>query len=483
MSLCLFLSLSTATNISEHWFCKSILPPADDNYSNPITCKDESNKFTLQDDYVYVVAKLSNLIEGDEVIVNIIDPNDQLVTEYSTTVAESIDTAYDFTSMKINGENRALGTYKVNVSIKGTQVLTDNFMIVDPPIPKCSDHGYYCCPAGKICGSPKESECESGTCCASEADCKSGALSTLSRTLITNCEDTGLNECNRVVKLYEYSVHGSLQPEQVVEIEYRGMDIDCFKKDDIKIAYYDDSQGKWVERPTASKLLANDVYLAQAYIRYVGYVALLRTKSCVPLTCTSGGYKTKPISSIVMVNEPITFEICGMTSQCEAIKDGVCDKNCPQNMDPDCSKVNCTSEAGDCCVVSYDKKCDKDCAPYTDPDCCRKADGFCCVAGEDRSDSAGCDKNCNTGSSACTGCTPSAGDCCKADSDGICDPDCPKLGNGVGYLDTDCCAQNSVPVTNNKGDCCDATRDGVCDCDCIKGLDIDCILNYDGLCH
>ena len=74
----------------------------------------------------------------------------------------------------------------------------------------------------------------------------------------------------------------------------------------------------------------------------------------------------------------------------------------------------------------------------------------------------------------------------KATSDGTCDPDCPKLSNGVGYLDVDCCRENNIPITSEEGDCCNTACDCVCDPDCIAGLDPDCYYDCstcgDGIC-
>ncbi len=283
-----------------------------------------------------------------------------------------------------------------------------------------------------------------------------------------------------MIRLYNYSIHGGIAPEQQAVIYFRMEDVDCYNKNDTAIAYYDEGNNKWAEKKTViEKISEEGVYSAKAYINKLGYIALVRTDSCVPLQCTYGGYRTSPVGGYVNEGEPISLEFCGMVSGCEAIKNNVCDKNCPEGIDPDCS--TCTAEKDDCCLVSYDYKCDKDCAPYVDPDCCRKSDGQCCPGGEAYSDSADCDKNCDTSDLACTGCTLQAGDCCDATSDGTCDPDCPKLSNGVGYLDVDCCAANGVSVTSAAGDCCYAGGDGACDCDCIIGVDPDC-LNSPGCC-
>ncbi|MBW2979893.1 hypothetical protein KY360_00570 [Candidatus Woesearchaeota archaeon] len=60
-------------------------------------------------------------------------------------------------------------------------------------------------------------------------------------------------------------------------------------------------------------------------------------------------------------------------------------------------------------------------------------------------------------------CNNTKDNCCYAEDDGACDPDCMQ------GFDPDC-----GDCTNAEGDCCDIAMDGICDPDCIPYVDIDC---------
>lgn len=468
------LVYSGTTILDSYDICRTIDITDQTNFSKPVKCVEPTREFLNTDEAVYVVAKLSLLEENDVVSYLVINPSGTNIIDDSVTVPINLSRRYDYREIKISSQSLPIGDYAVKISINGVEKASDSFKIIEDVPTQCETEGYYCCPSSKVCLSAIDGTCGTGeTCCEDESSCKTYSPNYFSRTEITNCEEEEIQDCGRVVKLYKYNINAKIDPPQTGVMYYRGIDIDCGDKTDVAIAYYDEETGTWMEKVTnIEETEVEGSYKATALLDYLGYIALIRTDECVPTICTYGGYRTTPISASVNLGENITFELCGMIHGCEAMKDGICNKKCTEGIDLDCKE--CTNQQGDCCLISYDDKCDLDCGDNVDPDCCEKSKGLCCSGSPELSGSQGCDKNCGTSDTACTGCTPNAGDCCKGDKDGTCDTDCPKLSNGVGYVDVDCCAPNNVAITSAKGDCCKAACDGVCDADCIIGLDPDC---------
>lgn len=453
-------------------------PPEGDDYSKPIECIEQATEFTTTDTAVYIILKLSSLVQDDEVGYKIFNPSGIVIDDDSLIVLQNMSVWYDYREIRIADQNLQPGEYTVKINIKSngvsSEVVSDKFMIKEDLSDMCELQGFYCCPSTKICLSAQDGICDSGACCESEAKCVTYSSAYFSRREVTNCEEEGLRDCRKILRLYEYSLHGRIEPPQTGVIYFRGMDVDCTDKKDVAIAYYDEGTGTWIEKNTdVVKTDALGSYKATALLDHLGYIALVRTSQCVPMLCTYGGYRTKPVGGYVNFGEAITFKLCGMINGCDATKDGTCNKKCSDSVDLDCTE--CTSQKGDCCLVSLDGVCDLDCGPDMDPDCCVKPNKLCCPGDESSSGYSGCDKNCDTSDTQCSGCTPSGGDCCNPTSDSVCDPDCPKLGNDVGYLDPDCCNEKGIAITSKYGDCCSDARDDACDFDCIAGVDIDCI--------
>lgn len=467
-------------------FCRGIEFSDSEDFTKPIHCIEPVSEFTTTDTAAYIIIKMSLLAKDDEAAYTVSDPSGVIIDEESRIIPQDMGVWYDYREIMIADQGLQPGTYSFKVYANGDEIGSSSFVIVEDVSGMCEPQGFYCCPSPKICISAQDGICSSGACCKDETKCVTYSPygDYFSRREITNCEEEtdigggNLKGCQRVVKLYEYNIHGMISPSQTGVIYYRGVDVDCSDKTDVTIAYYEEETKTWIEKVThVEKAATGDSYKATALLDYLGYVALIRTDECVPMLCTYGGYRTKPIGGYVNFGETITFELCGITSGCEATKNGVCNQKCIDGIDLDCKE--CTSAKGDCCLISYDGVCDLDCGPDVDPDCCIKPNKLCCPGSIEISGYSGCDKNCDTSDGYCSGCTPAGGDCCKADSDGVCDPDCPKLSNGVGYLDIDCCISNGISATNNQGDCCNAEQDGVCDCDCIAGLDVDCVISKD----
>ncbi|MCG2718575.1 MAG: hypothetical protein L6408_07065 [Nanoarchaeota archaeon] len=465
----LFASAATFDNL---WICGVIDIPEgyiDGNYSIPIECLEEKTIFMNTDNAAYFVVKLSAAVAGDKIAHEITGPLGEDISTEIDFVVEDIDPLYAYKTLNIDGENRDVGDYTVKLYIQDVEVYSGTFTIEEDVSETCEGQGFTCCDPNYVCISPKEGDCDSGKCCESEDDCVELSPSKLSRTEILDCGERDLPDCNKLVQLYEYNIHGTISPEQMAVIYYRGVDVDCYDKEDVIIVYYDDANGKWVEgnTPYVTESEGEGIYEATALIDYLGYVGLMRSKECVPTTCTAiGGYKLDPISGLVDVNNPISFELCGIVRGCIAADDGVCDRQCAGS-DPDCGE--CTSDNRDCCLISYDGICDIDCEENVDPDCCNKDNPECCSGDSTQTGSAGCDENCGLSDASCSGCTTSEGDCCKADKDGVCDPDCP-VTDGV-YADADCC---TATATAAPGDCCKAVCDSICDTDCMVGIDPDC---------
>lgn len=473
LALTLLIKTASSTTLDSYQFCKTMQVADWTDFTKPVGCINPTSSFLTTDTAAYVVVKFSNLTEGEEIAYEIIGPSGVVIIYDSQTIPQNMSLWYDYRKMVIAEENREPGDYTVTIYVNGQKAVSGIFTINEEVSNLCETQGFYCCPSSKVCLSAKEGGCSAGFCCESEAKCVTFSPSYFSRREVTNCTEEGIKDCGKVLKLYEYDLHGKIAPPQTAVIYYRDVDVDCSDKTDIAIAYYDETVGAWAEKTTSiEETQVNDTYKATALIDNLGYIALIRTKECVPVLCAYGGYTTDPISSRVNYNESITFELCGLLNGCDATKDGVCNKKCTSGVDFDCK--SCTSAQGDCCLISNDEKCDLDCASLVDPGCCDKSRELCCPGSQEQSGSAGCDKNCGTSDASCTGCTTEKDNCCKPDSDSICDLDCPKLVNGIGYLDPDCCTANNIPINSQMGNCCQPVCDGTCDFDCITGLDPDC---------
>jgi len=466
-----------AATLDEHWICAEVSGTEQESFSDPITCVEETKTFLETDEQFYVVAKLSSVEAGTGILVEAKDSSGNSVYSSQQTIDQSYDPLYGFRKIRILENELKPGDYSIKLFINGAEELSDTFTIEPDLSETCEAQDGTCCPSGYVCVSPKEGTCDSGTCCEEPTDCTTFSAFELQRREVTNCEKEGLVNCSRVVKLYEYSIHGVISPEQIAVITYRGIDVDCYDKDDVKIAYYDDDKDDFIDRGTYIEEIGEGIYEASALISRLGYVALVRSKECVPMDCSSyGGYKTDPHTGYVNAGNDIEFEICGMVKECVPSAGDECDKQCP-GTDPDCD--TCTSNSGDCCSISYDEVCDKDCAEGVDPDCCNKDGPLCCPGDSKRTGSEGCDKNCGTSDESCSDCTSSPDDCCHGEKDGVCDSDCPQNLKGV-FADIDCCEQTKgVTATKQSGDCCLPACDDVCDLDCMPGIDRDCY----SLCH
>lgn len=470
----LFISIGVSDEITlvSYSFCKNIQVTIPDDFTLPITCVDPTSDFLTTDERAFIVLNILDVKDTDLIKLQVLDENDNVVDEVIKTLP-NLTKVYGYREFEIAGQNRPAGTYTVKMYFNDEEKFSDTFTITEDLSDLCEEQDLYCCPESKICVSSKEGTCSSGRCCENEGSCKTFSPNIFTRRDVPSCEEEeDLNDCGNVIMVYEYTLHGFIDPEQTVVIYYKGDDIDCGDKTDVSIAYYDEETGSWIEKQTHVQETSEGIYKATALLRYFGYIALIRSSECVPTFCTYGGYRTSPIGRYVNFGETITFELCGVVKGCKAMKDGSCSKQCTEGVDPDCGE--CTNDEGDCCLISYDGICDQDCAPEVDPDCCDKTKSLCCPGGIERTGSSACDKNCNSSDMACTGCKPEADTCCNPANDGICDPDCPKLSNGVGYVDNDCCSINGVSITSSKGDCCNIVCDGICDPDCIVGLDPDC---------
>jgi hypothetical protein len=154
-------------------------------------------------------------------------------------------------------------------------------------------------------------------------------------------------------------------------------------------------------------------------------------------------------------------------SICNAVQDGICDPDCPQNMDLDCIKPACPDAKCEEAKGENYQTCPQDCKK---PLVC--GDGYC-----DQGENYGnCAKDCPSGGT---------DGYCDAVKDAKCDPDCPAK------IDPDCsgaCGNGvcEIPQGENRRTCprdcpsgikdgyCDAVTEGVCDPDCPGGTDSDC---------
>lgn len=479
VSLFILMSLSADSfSAINSWVCKEVSAEGDFDDENflqtvVIHCDIESYQFTTEDTTVYFVANF-NIDDGDNLTFQIDGPAGVVYREEEGVILVSMSNVYSFYSMDIAGKSP--GTYYARLFNHDAVVIEKQFRISVPDY-TCENNGFVCCTSDKMCVNPTDPKyvCSSGVCC-KPLSCVTPVSGELTVTIIPDCVAEGLEECNRVIgNVYDYSVHGPLENPQTIELFFRDIDVDCFNKFNIVIAVYDElnlSQGVsyWKTYESTITQLAGSYYSISAQIDYVGYVAVIKDKKCVPTDCFIPGFNTVPFDGIVLAGDTIRLGVCQITKGCDAAADGVCDRNCTQNLDPDCGTLMCTSQINDCCNPEYDGICDLDCSLGVDPDCADEnyLDGLCYPSSSEKRGFSSCDIHCTGADPACSspGCNPV--------SNGICDPNCPKLSNRVGYLDVDCCNEHSIPITSEGGNCCAGGADGICDPDCLPGLDLDC---------
>jgi hypothetical protein len=124
---------------------------------------------------------------------------------------------------------------------------------------------------------------------------------------------------------------------------------------------------------------------------------------------------------------------------CIPRKDGICDPDCLEGVDPDCdgecgnNVCNSNENHGNCpqdcpsgrrdgyCDGKKDGRCDPDCKEGEDPDCKRRCGDGVCASCANAIDQYACENHGN-----CPGDCPSGGKdyYCDKKADGICDPDC-----------------------------------------------------------
>ncbi|PIN80698.1 hypothetical protein COV16_00410 [Candidatus Woesearchaeota archaeon CG10_big_fil_rev_8_21_14_0_10_34_8] len=338
-------------------------------------------------------------------------------------------------------------------------------------------------------------------------------------------------------------------------------EISCANPLSLKLAWFDYKQGDWTAIPESFAFYvdkngnpSNDVtdYVmltleSEGYFHdKIGdldkiYVAVIEARhpyterdECIKTGCPRGKsiYVTDDYGlendGKLAVGGKITFNYCPTVKGCKPDADGVCDKKCPQDIDPDCGR--CTPDKNDCCDLSADKFCDEDCGD-ADPDCsCSKEKDDCCSgiegdvdclpkAEEDlvvdfdeeigvmnyiksyvywSDEEGGVDET-----QYYQGIKQTSIASCNYNIDGVCDVRCPKYkiairessesGDDIKiitrYVDADCCElkrtsldTKGVPhtleglaVADYTADgCCKATCDGFCDPDCLLGQDPDC---------
>ena len=291
-----------------------------------------------------------------------------------------------------------------------------------------------------------------------------------SYTIITDCtSQTEISEedCSEIVtNVYNYSIHGDLPSGQTQTLffPYTADDVGCYNRTDVRLAYYDETNSEWrMLDSSISGASDGENYNISASTTYIGYIAIVKTDTCVATYCPVGESYTLSPPEMVGVGDDLTISLCNFIPECNANPDGVCKEDCVIGVDPDCG--SCTSSAGDCCLPLIDSVCDIDCFGDVDPDCCDKNDEGCCIGNAELTGFSGCDINCGKhdylGTPFCEGSSSAEGDGCYPMDDGACDPDCRE------WIDPDCCG-------GSEPNCCDVSCDGTCDADCIIGTDADC---------
>jgi len=185
--------------------------------------------------------------------------------------------------------------------------------------------------------------------------------------ILPTCDPNIFSNCEVIQKnIYNYSTHSALDSPQTISISYSSNEIKCHDKEDVNLAYYDENESKRVNLDSTISETKKDNYQISAETSYLGYIAII-SNDCVIANCNFGAYGLRPFSGLVGINKEITFSFCGFVPKCNANKDGLCDVNCFQGIDPDCG--TCSPEASDCCLPSNDGICDIDCYEGVDIDC------------------------------------------------------------------------------------------------------------------
>lgn len=462
-------SFSSSVSLVDSKICKGVSSDGDIDapdfmFTAKISCIDESASFTTDDPYVFFIANL-DVNKDDNLTLEIVDP-DNKVSRISSDEKLRDDASNVYMFNKFNTSGKPLGVYTAKFFNDDSLLVSKQFSLSAPDL-SCEANGFFCCPSGNKCLDPaSDYTCDSGSCCKSASSCVPVVSGELTARTVTDCVAEGLTGCDQIIgSVSDYSIHGPLDPPQKIELFFRDIDVDCFNKTNVEVAVYDESKGVWKKYSSSITRLL-DSYKITAEINQLGYVAIVKSSKCVPLDCFQPGFLTYPFEGSVLSGSPIELGVCQITKFCDPSADGVCNVKCTQGLDPDCG--DCTSSSNDCCDPEKDSVCDSDCALVTDPDCADESyfGGLCYPISPQKRGFSACDPH-------CTGVDPSCSQVCNPVSDGICNPNCPKLSNGIGYLDVDCCVQNGVSITNLGGDCCNAAADGIWDTDCLPGLDPD----------
>lgn len=469
-SLIVFSSFSSSVSLIDSKICKDVSSDGDIDdpdfmFTAKISCVEESSSFTTDNHYVFFVANL-DVKKDDNLTLEIVDPDNKVFrTGSDEKILSDASDVYMFNRFDISG--KPLGVYTAKFFNDDSLLVSKQFSLSAPDF-SCEANGFFCCPQGSKCLDPaSDYTCDSGSCCISPLSCTPIVSGELTSRTVTDCVAEGLTECDQVVGVVsDYSIHGPLVPPQNIELFFRDIDVDCFNKTNVEIAVYDNSsKGVWKKYPSSVTRLL-DSYKITSEINQLGYVAIVKSSKCVPLDCFQPGFLTSPFEGFVFAGSPIELAVCQITKFCDPSADGVCNARCTQGLDPDCAE--CSSSSNDCCAPEKDSVCDSDCALVTDPDCADDSyfGGLCYPSSPQKRGFSTCDPH-------CTGSDTSCSQVCNPVQDGVCSPNCPRLSNGVGYLDVDCCVQNGVSITNLGGDCCNAADDGIWDTDCLPGLDPD----------
>jgi hypothetical protein len=426
--LLVLLSLTTSSttssvSVSSEWGCGFYDSHIDDidgwfvgNYFEELTgewsaeCDDPKTDFDTEDMAAIFSVNLSNVAAGDTVRLNVLYPNNNPFFSKRLTISQPGQTTLLYV-YKIDPVNLPSGTYTINLTDKdGISILEKTFTIT-PYNYECEVNGYACCPPGMVCLQPAldaSYSCASGTCCV--GGCVAPVTTGLTLSMLPNCGLAGLQECDKIIALYDYKLHGLAGTKFVFETVYRDINVHCFNKTNVILGVHDDNltginQSYWKTYPSNITKLHGDYYRISAEIDYYGYIAVLKDSHCVSTDCLIPGFTTVPFDGKVMVSNPISMAVCQITRRCDATPNNICNHYCTQGLDPDCGI--CTSNVNDCCNPENDGVCDTDCDQFVDPDC-----GY---AFTNR-----------------TVCYPSKDNCCNPAADKHCDINCPA------GLDPDC---------------------------------------------
>lgn len=441
-----------------------------------IECVGETDRFTTESDAVFVLAHLINIKKDEAGTIEIRAPDDSLLASETKTASGDLSSFYAYAMLQVKGKGRPTGQYTAKAVQNGQTLSSKTFTISQPD---CASSGFFCCSSDRVCVNKADPKyiCTSGSCCMDASSCVPVVSGELTKTIVTDCAASGLQGCDSVIgNVYNYEPHGGLKTPGSIDLFFRDIDVDCYNKTDVAIGVYDETNSvpnsHWkVYNSTVTKLAGN-YYSVSASIDYIGHIAIIKSPRCVPSGCFIPGFATLPFSGLVKVGSPVKLSVCQLARECDASADGNCNRKCTQGVDPDCSNTTCTSSENDCCNPEKDEICDLDCALSVDPDCADETymDGLCYPGPAQKRGFTSCDVHCTGSDPSCS----SPSQYCNPSGDGVCDPKCPKLSNGVGYLDSDCCAVKGISVTSSIGDCCNPVKDGMCDRDCIPGVDSDC---------